>query len=162
MAVTTEKSTQVTNLDASPVVLPPVDEYGARIMYSLGQFTQGALAGDANSLFDLAKMPPGARVLPQSRVFFSAFGTSRTVDVGFTAHTEADNTVVAAVVDKFIDGLDVSSVGDGFFGSGTNADDDFQFVEEIKEGEVVIQGKVLGGTIPAAATFNLHALYAKD
>lgn len=163
MAVTNEKSTQVTNLTASPVVLPPADEYMGRVRYALGQFVQGAAIGDANSTIDLVQVPPGARICPQSQIFTDALLTGRTLDVGHTAHTQADGTAVAAAVDKFIDGLDVSSaVLNAPFGTGTNGTDDFQFVEEIKEGFALIQAKVLGGTIAAAAKVRAHVYFVKD
>lgn len=163
MALTAEKSTQVTNLEASPVVNPPTDEFYGRVRYALGEFTQGAAAGDANSTADLVFIPQGCRILPQSQVFVSALGTSRTLDVGHTAHVEADGTDVSAAVDKFIDGLDVSSaVLHAPFGTGTNGVNKFQFVEQIDGGRALIQAKCLGGTLLAAATIDAHVLFVKD
>lgn len=153
MAVTTEKSTEVTNSTATPIVLNAVDVWHGRVRDFIFNFTQGAAAGDANSTMDLVEVPPGSRILSGLSVIkHSAFGTARTLDVGFTAYTDGLNAAVAAVVDKFLDGLDVALVGQPFMGTGTNAALIHKFTEEVKEGKILIQAKVLVDTIPAAAT----------
>jgi len=164
MAVTTEKSTQVTNLRAVPPVKNQSSEDSGKLRIKVGNFTQGAAAGDANSTMDLCELPGGARVIPAlSAVNFSAFGVGRTLDIGFTAHTKADGTTVVAVVDKFLDGGDVAAAGVLPLGGGTNASKTgYQIEKSVSEGYVTVQGKCLGDTIPAGATVNLFLVYAID
>ncbi len=158
MAVTTEQSTQLANRVGSasaPPVPNKVYEVGGTLRWSKYDFTQGALAGDANSTMDLVKIPAGTSMIIKtlSRVKFSAFGAARLLDIGHTGYTKADGTVVAASVDVIEDGRDVSSAGQVFLGVGTNAAPTEFFEIDAKE-ELLIQAKVLVDTIPAAATLN--------
>lgn len=166
MAVTTEKSTQVTNMEASPPVhLKPSDLRG-RVRVARFQFTQGAAAGDATSTADLVKIQGGSQGLTilksMSRVVCSAFGASRVLDIGHTGYTNQDGTAVAADADILLDGADVSAIANLPLGVGTNAlgtDDAFD-VDSV--GEVTIQAVVAGGTIPAGATLNGEIFYVND
>ncbi len=158
MAVTTEKSLQLTNRDGSasaPPVPNKVYEVGGTWRWSKYDFTQGALAGDANSTMDLVKIPAGTSMIVKtlSRLKRSAFGAARTLNIGHTGYTKTDGTVVAAAADVIEDGLDVSAAGQSFLGVGTNAATLETFEIDAK-GELLIQAIVLGGTIPAAATLN--------
>lgn len=148
MAVTTEKSTQVTNLDATPVVrLDPID-LGGRVRVARVSFTQGAAAGDAGSTAELARVPANATVLPHlSKLYFSAFGAARTLNVG----TSADEDLFATAVDVSaagslaLDEADTTAVKDGVDNDGTS--------------DLAIFAKVAGGTIPAAATIKGFIYY---
>src|SRR5688572_33378586 len=55
-------------------------------------------AGDANSTIALVKIPPGKYTLlgDLCRIRHSAFGSGRTMDVGWDAYTNEDGTPVAA------------------------------------------------------------------
>lgn len=152
MAVTTQKSTEVTNNTAVPVVLNPVDKWGGTILYYEFNHTQSG-AGDANSTVDLIEVQPGTRIIPRlSHLDRTALGTGTTLDIGFTAHTQSDGTAVAAVADKFLDGLDVAAAGNAFMGTGTNAEPiSHKFAEDVREGKIVIQAIALGAGIPDAA-----------
>lgn len=153
MAVTEQSSTQVSNVESKPAIMNPSHEWDGKVRYRYFDFTQSG-AGDANSLANLVKLPAGkVRVLrAESKLWASAFGAARTLDVGYLAHTKDDGlkTPVAAVVDHFIDGLDVSAA--------TNAtlfnQDDVTVPTTLFESEdgVTIQAIVLGGTIPDLAT----------
>lgn len=152
-AVTTQDSTQYANqLATPPIKNPPYDEYGkVRTLYF--SHTQ-VVAGDANSLVNMVKIPPGKyRLLKTDSKFNSSvFGAARTLDIGHLAYTKMDGTAVAAAVDTILDGADVSAAATLTCGAGTNAlGTDPTILFDSKDG-VVIQAKVLGGTIPDAAT----------
>lgn len=163
MAVTTENSTEYALIVSDPKIAVQVDKWGGRLRFREFNFTQGAAAGDANSLINLVRLPVGARVIADlSHLKRSAFGTGRTLDIGFLAYTKQGGTAVAAVVDKFLDGLDVSAAGKAFMGTGTSASQIFKFDEAIEEGFIDVQAIVLGGTIPAAATLSGWIAYVED
>ena len=165
MAVTTEKSDQVTNQDALPVVKLNTNELGGRIRIARFSFTQGAAAGDATSTQDLIKLPPGKTVTilkSMSRIVCSAFGASRLLDIGHTGFTNNDGTAVAAAADVLMDGQDVSAAALIKMGLGTNAftaDDAFTY--DARQA-ITIQAVVAGGTIPAGATINGYIAYVED
>lgn len=161
MAVTTEKSTQLTNIDATPpVMLQPHDDHG-RMRMKYFSFTQGAAAGDAASFQQLQKLPPGrVRVFPRmSYIAWSAFGAARTLNIGYQAHTDDNGDAVAAAADTLDDGRDVSSAGGDYLGDGTNGVDTILFNSQ--DG-VVIEATNIGGTIPAAATLEGWIAYMMD
>lgn len=165
MAVTTEKSTQVTNMEAMPPVKLAAGELHGRIRIARFTFTQGAAAGDANSTADLVKLPPGKNITllkNLSRVTCSALGAARVLDIGHTGYTNIDGTVVAAAADVLLDGGDVSAAATLAMGAGTNAlTANDAFVFDNKTG-VTLQGKVTGGTIPAGATLHGYFAYIED
>lgn len=160
MSTTAQKSTQLTNPDTLPEVKNYVYDVGGKIRIRYFDFTQSG-AGDANSTVDLVAIEAGrVRILPAlSRIKYSAFGASRTLDIGHTGYTKHDGTAVSAAADKIVDGLDVSSAGNAALGSGTNAVPEFAF--ETKDG-TTIQAKVAGGTIPDAATLSGWIAYVTD
>lgn len=152
MAVTTEKSTQVTN-ENNGVANESVN-YKGLVHFFQFDFTQGAAAGDINSTMDLIKLPPGKwRFLKkQSIVYVSAFGAARTLDIGHTGYTEPDDDVVAADEIAIHSAADASAAGsfepgDELEGAG----EDGSLIINTRT-TVVIQAKVEGGTIPAGAT----------
>lgn len=163
MAVTTQKSTQETNRTAVPQVQGTTQELHGRIRIAYFNFTQSG-AGDANSLVNLVTLPPGkVRLLKPSSVFIcSAFGAARTLDIGFLAHTKLDGTAVAASIDTILDGADVSAAAGVACGADTNGlGTDPTILFDSKEG-VTIQAKVLGDTIPDAATLKGYFQYVVD
>jgi hypothetical protein len=160
MAVTAEKSTQVSNGESKPAIMNPSHEWDGKYRIRYFEHVQ-SVAGDAGSTVDLVKLPAGkVRVLrAESKLWASAFGAARTLDVGYLAHTKDDGfkTPVAAVVDHFIDGLDVSAA--------TNAtlfnQDDVTIPTSLFESEdgVTIQAIVAGGTIPLNATLKGYVAF---
>lgn len=162
MSVTTQKSTQETNRTATPPVKAAGNERG-RVGCLYFDFTQSG-AGDANSLVNLATLPAGkVRLLKTGSEFIcSAFGASRTLDIGYLAHTKGDGTAVSASVDGILDGGDVSAAAKLACGAGTNAlGTDPSILFDSKEG-VTIQAKCLGDTLPDAATLKGFFLYVID
>lgn len=161
MAVTTQNSTQYANEIADPVVLGnPYDKHG-KIRVAYFDFTQSG-AGDANSLVNLVKLPGGrVRVLLSlSMIRNSDFGAGRTLDVGWTAYTGRDGSSVAADIDGLADGLDVNNTTEKAMGTGAGA---LVTVRDFDSQEgVVIQAKVLGDTIPDAATLRGYIVYCVE
>lgn len=164
MAVITENSTQYGNNIASPVAVNPAYNEHGRIRFAYFSFTQGAAAGDANSLQNLVRLPAGkVRLLKTLSEFIcSAFGAARTLDIGYLAHTNMDGTAVVASIDTILDGGDVSAAAKLACGAGTNAlGTDPTILFDSREG-VVIQSKCLGDTIPAGATLKGFFAYVTE
>ena len=163
MAVTTEQSTQVTNQNAANAHLEP-NEIQGRLRVAFFDFTQGAAAGDANSTMDLIHLPAGrVRVMSKlSYITSSAFGASRVLDIGYTAHTDQGGTAVTADPDAIADGLDVSAAADLQMGDSTTTGVAATTLLLNGQDRVLIQSIVTGGTIPAAATLNGFLVYVND
>lgn len=161
MAVTQEKSTQVTNSEASPSAFNPTTDWHGRLRFARFNFTQGSSAGDAGSLAELVKLPHGKVrvVLPLSRVAFSALGASRTMDLGWLAYTNDSGTAVAADPNGLDDGVDVSSAGSVNPGGTVGGDETYLFESETG---VTVTAQINDGTIPAAATLDGYIAYVVD
>ncbi len=108
----TTNSTQVANGLASPPVLNESNIYGGKLRFYEFDYTQSGIATVADTMAAI-KLPPGRvrLVLPLSRIAFSAGGTSSTMDIGWEAYTQTDNTAVAADPNGLDDGVDTSSAG---------------------------------------------------
>lgn len=157
MSVTTEKSTQIISLDAVPRSLLDNLDLGGNARVARFTFTQGAAAGDATSTATLFKVQARERLVGYlSKLYFSAFGASRTLDVGYAAHTnERTGVAVTADTDAFCTAVDVSSAGSCLFDEAGTAAAIEGFVFE---GEANVLATVAGGTIPAAATLKGFAI----
>lgn len=160
MAVTNEKSVQMTNLDAVPRKELPANELGGRVRAARFDFTQGAAAGDPGSTADLCKLPARARVLAGlSYIRWSAFGAARTLDIGTRAHKNAQTGAdIAANAARFVSALDVSAAGFATLASNAQMAGDTDTVL----GEAVVYATVAGGTIPAGATLKGEIVYVVD
>ena len=122
------------------------------------EFDQGDAAGDATSTQLIGLLPAGRiRILTNlSKIEFSAFGASRTLDVGFQAYKDEDSVDVAADADYFASAVDVSSAGSLVLDeSGTP--ELSQAIDSLDG--VVIFSTVAGGTIPVNATLKGHIFY---
>lgn len=162
MAVTTQNSTEYGYVTSTPVTVQDVNKAGGRIRYQEVTFTQSG-AGDANSLINLVKLPPGKVTLIGNLSFlrFSAFGTGTTLDVGWTAYTNSSGTAVAADIDGLDDGIDVSAAGTMNLGTNTGVTSGDSYTFDSRDG-VVIQGKAIGAGIPDAATIKGFIAYTVD
>ena len=153
MAVTTQQSTQVANMDAVPAVANKALEEGGKIRYFYFKHTQSG-AGDDGSSVEIVRLPAGhGHILKQlSLVRFTAFGAARVMDIGYDAYTENDGDSVAAAADIIEDGRDVSAANAKgvLLGTGTNADDLPIYIYDSKT-PVKIRATVTGGTWPDAA-----------
>jgi hypothetical protein len=76
-------------------------------------------AGDAGSSFALVKLPPGkVRLLAaMSKAYVNWTTADATLDMGWDAYVEPDNTPVAADPNGIDDGIDVELAGFQTFGS---------------------------------------------
>lgn len=160
MAVTTQKSDQIDRETARPVTIAdPADSHG-KLRMAYFNFAQSG-AGDANSTVDLVKLPSGrVRVYAGlSRVAHSAFGSSRTLDIGHTGFTQLDGTAVAADEDALHSAANVAATGG--FAPVDETGHGQMFVYQA-DGPVTIQAKVEGGTIPDGATLEGFIAYVKD
>ena len=112
MAVTQQKSTQVSNAAASPAVMNPTHDWHGRLRIARFDFTQSG-QGDAGSLAELVQLPAGRVrvILPLSRVAFAAMGAARTLDLGWLAYTDDDGNAVTADPNGLDDGVDVATAG---------------------------------------------------
>lgn len=138
----------------------PVNDHGKlRIQYF--NLPATTVAGDATTTVDLCELPSGkVRILPAlSRLNTSAFGASRTLDVGHREYQKRDDPSADLEdedADAFIDGLDVSSAVTGnAFGTGHKFD-------LYSKGGVTIFATVLGGTIPVGATISGYIVYVYE
>lgn len=150
MAVTTEYSDQEQVRQDDPKTEIPLEDSGKLWAYKF-EFTQGSSAGDAGSLAYLRKLPPGPvnLFLPLSRVHFSAMGTGRTMDLGWSAYTSPADAAVSADPNGLDDGVDVSSAGAVVPGGTVGTDETYTF--DSRDG-VMLQAQINDGTIPASAT----------
>ncbi len=163
MAVLTINSVQYGNRDSNPPVPNKVYEVGGKLRFAYFTFDQGLVAGDANSLQNLCRIPAGTgRIIKMlSRIQWTALGAGRTLDIGWLAFKNSDGTAVAADIDGIADGIDVSSAGQQFLGTGTGAAIP-ETLEYDSTTEITIQSKVLGDTIPASDTFDGWICYISN
>jgi len=110
--------------------------------------------GDAASVANLIKLPAGYRVLPMSKIYFGAFGASRTLNVGYGAHTDEQGDAVAADPDAFGAAIDVSAAGSSELAANTKG---YKTV-----GETPVDCIVAGGTWPIAGEVELQMLVVND
>jgi hypothetical protein len=143
----------------------PVDDFG-KIRIAFFSFTNGAVAGDANSTVELCKLPPGAkRILPGlSRVSTSAFGAARTLSIGHRAYTKQNteaggavfSTDEAASANALVNAMDISGAVNGAaFGTSVKYD-------MFSHNEITLYATVAGGTTPAAATISGYVAYVYE
>lgn len=160
MAVTTELSDQLTARTVPNTIMDPAD-IGGRLRFKYFTFTQGAAAGDANSTADLVELPSGrVRIFAGlSRVSHSAFGASRTLDIGHAGYTEPDGDAVNADEDALHSAADVSSAGGFTPVDETGNDQTFVYWADAP---VVLKAKCEAGTIPAGATLEGFFVYAHE
>ena len=108
----------------------------------------GALAD--GSIVKLCTVGP-CLILPSTHFATSAFGASRTLDMGVQEYVDVDGEVVASDIDALIDGLDVSSaVAHKVVGTDTASlalGDGL-----VVSGQADILAKVIGGTLPTSGT----------
>jgi hypothetical protein len=153
MAITTQKSDQVTNQDATPPTMNALHLSSGSLRIEYFKHTQSG-AGDDGSSVTLVRLPAGQGVVFKqlSLIRWTAFGASRVMDIGYAAYTERDGDAVSAGADIFEDGRDVSSANAKgvLLGTGTNADDLPVYIYDSKA-PVDVKALVTGGTWPDAA-----------
>lgn len=138
----------------------------AKVRYARGSITVGAAAGDIGSTIDLLRIPQGrVRVIPHlSKIWCSAFGAARTLDLGFRAYYGSDGkTAVAEAGTQLAAAIDVSGALAASIINTTEKIDFFSqaSVDEKTKGPILF-GTVAGGTIPAAATLAVWLAYMQN
>lgn len=158
MAVVNENSEQAKAILGTGRKLAAYKDMGS-ILAQVFNHTE-VVAGDATSVQKLFKIPAGIYRFHRgglSQVFFSAFGASRVLDIGWEAYLDKDGVAVAADPDGLNVDIDVSAAGVAVLGLAIAIGyKDF----ESRDG-VWISSTVAGGTIPAAATLNGVAMFTR-
>lgn len=159
MAVTTQTSTELTNILSATPTTYEASAYGGELRFIPFTFTQAG-AGDSTSVIDLAKLPAGNITLigGLSKIYNSALGTSAVLDIGYTAYVEPDDTSVTASETAFGTDLAVATAGsvaidDGLGMSGS------RIALNSKNG-VTVRAKVKAAAIPSGATLNGYLVYS--
>ncbi len=161
MAVTQEKSDQITNTEAKPFVALNTTDHHGKDRKSFFGFTQSAAAGDAGSLVETIILPAG-RVrlyLLNSRFTVSAYGAARTMDLGWLAYKDLDGVAVVADPNGLHDGEDVSGATSFIPGGTVGVTETFLFESQ---GGVTLTAQVNDDTIPAAATLDGYWAYVVE
>jgi hypothetical protein len=91
----------------------PIDEHG-KLRQNHFEIAALTVQGDDGSLYRLCKMPPGrVRVIPcLSRISTSAYGASRTLDIGHNAYNKRSDygeAQEAVNYEAFVANMDISS-----------------------------------------------------
>ena len=137
MAVTTQKSSEYTNVTAVPAVNVGPSEHHGRVRQMFFTHAQAG-AGDATSSVALGKLPGGkVRLLAsQSKAYVNWTTASATLDLGWDAYQDPDGNVVAADSDGIDDGINVDTAGFQTFGAILTATGGTK-VFESKDGVVI-------------------------
>ena len=143
------KSTQATRRTKTTIGEQLLDRYDEGGVIKATRFYYKNETGStiaADSIIQLCTIGP-CLVLPTSFVTTTAFGASRTLDVGYQEYTDIRGTLTNSDIDAFLDGLDVSAaVAQTVFGSQSAS------VTYGKgfylDGQTDVLAKVIGGTLP--------------
>lgn len=166
MAITRERAAELVRIDAKEAL--DVDEYYGRLRPIVFHFTQGAAAGDADSIQELCELPFG-----KIRLFFhaglmhtSAFNAGRTLNLGFSAYEKNDATQGAIMQAEdptaIQTGIDVAAAGEKAIIGPTNDRQLVVWSISNRGSPVRIISQVKGGTIPAGATIQGAFMYVLD
>ena len=168
MAVLTLSSTQITNINTVPRVSNPVYDRGGKQRVAIGKVTNGAAAGDIGTTLDFCVLPYNAVVLPYSKLYFSALGTSCTLSLGYRATTKYDGSAITVAPAAFLSALDVSASGKADF-TVLTAPFYMQALDTIGAGirdndglQIEIFATIAGAVIPAAAVVTAVVQYIID
>ena len=118
MAITTQESTEYTNLTASPPTIQDKTVLGGQVAIVYFTCDQTG-AGDATSSFAVVKLPAGrVRVLGlMSDVYVNWTTASATIDAGWDAYEDLGGTTIAADPNGLDDGVSVETAGNIKLGS---------------------------------------------
>ncbi len=111
MAVTNEKSVQISNTTAFPPVKNPAYNWRGRVRFLYFKHVQGAAAGDINSTADLVVLPQGSvRVIAHlSKVYFKGNTALTTMDIGTRAYKDLAGVTVAESAQRFVSAFAVGA-----------------------------------------------------
>lgn len=162
MAVTTEESTEYTNVySTTPPVMNDASEWNGRVR--ILQFTHNqSAAGDATSSVAIGKLPPGKITLiaHASSAYVNWTTASATIDLGWDAYTDLDGTSQSASVDGIDNGVSVETAGFISFGSALTTTGGLKSFES-REG-VVIRASSTDTAIASGDDLVGYLLYVND
>jgi hypothetical protein len=168
MSVLTLSSTQITNINTVPRISNKVSDRGGKERVLIGSVTNGSAAGDIGTTLDFCVLPYNAVVMPYSKIYFSALGSSCTLSVGYRATTKYDGSAITVAPAAFISGLNVASAGSSDFVVLT-APFYMQALDTIGAGirdndglQIEVFGTIAGAVIPAAAVVTSIVQYVID
>lgn len=149
----TTNSTQYGNTVAVPPVMNAVHAEHGRVRIAAFDYTQSG-AGTTGDDVNLVNLPAGAIRVLEVYVAFSAYGSSRTLDLGYSAYTElSDGSTTAADPDAISANTDISSAG-----TVTSVAND----QISSTGGVIVKAQVNDAAPPDGATLNGWVLYVVD
>jgi hypothetical protein len=126
-----------------------------------------AVLGDINSTIDLALLPQGdvRLFLTESKIWWTAFGAARLLDIGHRAYEAIDGSIIAAAANLFDDDVDVSAASNA---AGVALGSDFVLAGTLAKTQrflsakgVMVFATVTGGTIPAGTIIEGFLEYAE-
>lgn len=162
MSVTTQGSTEY-NKTTDPRTYGSLNPEQAQLDIKFIPFTHvQSGAGADGSSSNLVHLEAGRWVvLPKlSFIDWSAFGSSRVLDIGLGAYTGEDGVAVVAALHAFDDDIDISSAGRAAMGSDIAAVTGGRFLVKTSGGVDII-ATCTGGTFPDAATLTGYLAVAK-
>lgn len=162
MAVTTESSDQVSQVETNGSDLVKNSDWNAKGQYFFFTFTQGAANGDAGSIVRAIRIPPGRwrMILSECRIYFEAMGTARTMDIGWLAYTDVNGDTVVADPNGLDDGIDVSSAG-SVVPAGTIGTHETKVFDARSTDGVTITLQINDGTLPIGKDISGYFVLAK-
>lgn len=138
----------------------------AKVRYAYGSLAALAEAAADGSTVDMVRIPQGrVRVLPfLSRVWTSAYGSSRVMDFGFRAYYGSDGkTVVAEAANQMKNDLDVSgALAAAVIDTASHIDFYSQGSVDDKQKGPMLFVTVAGGTIPIGGTLEIMLAYMQN
>jgi len=162
MAVTTEKSDQITNVEATPPVLEDTTSLHGR--HRIAYFTQTQVAiGDANSLVEVVKLPAGrVRVLLSESLIEHAWATALIdMSVGWDAYVDQDGVAVVADPNGLDVAIDVDTAGVFVPGSAVAAGTAKTMLFE-SQGGVTLTVQAIAAALAIGDTVNGYFTYVLD
>jgi hypothetical protein len=162
MAVTTEKSDQITNVEATPPVLEDTTSLHGRHRIAYFTHTQVAV-GDANSLVEVVQLPAGrVRVLFSESLIEHNWVTA-TIDmsVGWDAYVDQDGVAVVADPNGLDVAIDVEVAGVFVPGSAVAAGTAKTMLFESRGG-VTITVQAIAAALAVGDTVNGYLTYVLD
>lgn len=148
----TTNSTQYANTQATPRVMNATHEDRGRVRVKAFSWTQVGTGTAADQQL-LCQMEAGSVRILSATVTHSAFGSSRTLDLGHLGATDPDGAAIAADPDAFSADTAVASAGTAVIQINT--------LIQSKDG-FVFAGQVNDGTQPAGATLTGYLTYVID
>lgn len=165
MAITNEKSAELTLVTGTPASMVEVFKWHGRLRVATFKHTQGAAAGDIGSTADLVKLPAGSvRVIGAlSKIYFRGNTALTTMDVGTRAFKKLDGTTNAELATAYVSAFAVGAgtVNTPLDEAVANAGTFHDTVHQSQDG-VTIFAKVAGAVWAVGAVTEGFIVYVLD